>query len=201
MEINLTLEKIRKAQIIEASLRKIAEVGIQNITMDDIAAEARLSKGGIAHYFSSKELLIKETFRDFFAAIFLRGQKTMDQCAGPLDKVHSFMWLYNWEDPLVNIGYPMLFDAMAMAGHDTDYRSLLHEWFDGWIELLGCAVEEGVASGAFPVTDIQGTARAISAIYQGVATRWYLDKDAHSTEWAVSYARKAISSLVNGSKK
>jgi AcrR family transcriptional regulator len=197
----MTLEKIRKAQIIEAALRKISEVGIQNITMDDIAAEARLSKGGIAHYFSSKDLLIKETFREFFAAIFLRGQKTMDQCADPLDKVHSFMWLYSWEDPLVNIGYPMLFDAMAMAGHDADYRSLLHEWFDGWVELLGGAVEEGVASGAFPVTDIRGTARAISAIYQGVATRWYLDKDAHTTGWAVSYARKAISSLVNGSKK
>lgn len=201
MEINLTLEKIRKAQIIEASLRKIAEVGIQNITMDDIAAEAKLSKGGIAHYFSSKDLLIKETFRDFFTAIFLRGQKTMDQCSDPLDKVHSFTWLFNWEDPLVNIGYPMLFDAMAMAGHDPDYRSLLHEWFDGWIDLLGRAVEEGVASGAFPVTDVQGTARAISSIYQGVATRWYLDKNSHSTEWAVSYSKKAISSLVIDSKK
>ena len=61
----------------------------------------------------------------------------MDQYVDPLDKVLSFIWLYNWEDPLVNIGYPMLFDAMSMAGHDTDYRALFHEWFDGWIELLG----------------------------------------------------------------
>jgi AcrR family transcriptional regulator len=201
MDNNVTLEKIRKSQILEATLRKIAEVGIQNITMDDIAAEAALSKGGIAHYFSSKDLLIKETFREFFAAIFTRGKGTMEQCVDPLDKVLSFIWLYNWEDPLVNIGYPMLFDAMSMAGHDPDYRALLHEWFDGWIELLGRAVEEGVASGAFPVTDIQGTARAISSIYQGVATRWYLDKDSHSTEWAVSYSKKAISSLVYDSKK
>ena len=201
MDNTITLEKIRKSQILEATLRKIAEVGIQNITMDDIAAEAVLSKGGIAHYFSSKDLLIKETFREFFSAIFMRGKTTMEQCSDPLDKVLSFVWLYNWEDPLVNIGYPMLFDAMSMAGHDPDYRALFHDWFDGWIELLGRAVEEGVAAGMFPATDIQGTARAISSIYQGVATRWYLGRDTHTTEWAVSYTKKAISSLLFDVKK
>ena len=123
MEINLTLEKIRKSQILEATLKKIAEIGIQNITMDDIAAEAELSKGGIAYYYSSKDLLIKDAFREFFTTIFLRGQNDH----GPvrsilLDKLLSFIWLYNWDDPLVDIGYSMLFDAMSMAGHDTEYR-------------------------------------------------------------------------------
>ena len=90
----------------------------------------------------------------------------------------------------------MLFDAMSMAGHDKEYRELFHEWFDGWIELLGSALEEGVASGIFNITDIKGTARAVSSIYQGVATRWFLDKDTHSTEWAIAYSKKAITALL-----
>ncbi len=201
MNKKVTLEQIRKSQILEATFKKITEIGIQNITLDDIAEEAGLSKGGIAYYYSSKDLLIKDAFREFFNTIFLRGKAVMDQYIDPLDKLLSFTWLYNWSDPLVDIGYSMLFDAMSMAGHDGEYRALFHDWFDGWISLLGSAVEEGVASGTFTITDIKGTARAISSIYQGVATRWYLDRDTHSTEWAVRYSKTAIIALLGETKK
>lgn len=201
MNNKMTLEQIRKSQILEATFKKIREIGIQNITLDDIAAEAGLSKGGIAYYYSSKDILIKDAFREFFKTIFLRGKMIMDQYIDPIDKLLSFVWLYNWNDPLVDIGYSMLFDAMSMAGHDTEYRELFHDWFDGWISLLGSAVEEGVAAGIFRIDDIEGTARAISSVYQGVATRWYLDKDAHSTEWAVTYSKTAIIALLGETKK
>jgi AcrR family transcriptional regulator len=201
MNNKVTLEQIRKSQIIEATFKKITEIGIQNITMDDIAAEAGLSKGGIAYYYSSKDILIKDAFREFFNMIFLRSKMIMDQYPDPADKLLSFSWLYNWDDPLVNIGYSMLFDAMSMAGHDKEYRDLFHDWFDGWIDLLGKALEEGVNSRAFQIRDITGTARAISSIYQGVATRWFLDKDTHSTEWAVKYSKKAITALLVDIKK
>jgi AcrR family transcriptional regulator len=201
MNNKVTLEQIRKSQIIEATFKKITEIGIQNITLDDIADEAGLSKGGIAYYYSTKDFLIKDAFKEFFNMIFLRGKAIMDQYLDPVDKLLSFVWLYNWDDPLVHIGYSMLFDAMSMAGHDGEYRELFHDWFDGWIELLGSALEEGVASGIFNITDIKGTARAVSSIYQGVATRWYLDKDAHSTEWAIAYSKKAITALLGEIKK
>ena len=196
MNKKVTLEQIRKSQIIEATFKKITEIGIQNITLDDIAAEAGLSKGGIAYYYSTKDFLIKDAFKEFFTMIFLRGKTIMDQYLDPVDKLLSFTWLYNWDDPLVYIGYSMLFDAMSMAGHDREYRELFHDWFDGWIELLGSALEEGVASGIFNITDIKGTARAVSSIYQGVATRWFLDKDTHSTEWAIAYSKKSIIALL-----
>jgi AcrR family transcriptional regulator len=198
---NISIEKIRKSQIIDAAFKKITEIGIQNITMDDIAVEAGFSKGGIAYYYPSKDLLIKEAFREFFTTIFLRGKETMEQFAEPLDKILSFEWLYNWQDPIVHIGYCMLFDAMSMAAHDAEYRVLFHDWFNGWTSLLGSALEEGVKSGIFKIKDIKGTARAISAIYQGIATRWYLDKDSHSTEWAVTNSRKAITNLLRELKK
>ncbi len=201
MNNKVTLEQIRKSQILEAAFKKITEIGIQNITMDDIAVQAGLSKGGIAYYYSTKESLIKDAFKEFFNMIFLRGKTIMDQYLDPVDKLLSFVWLYNWEDPLVDIGYSMLFDAMSMAGHDMEYRDIFHEWFDGWIALLGSALEEGVDSGVFNITDIKGTARAISSIYQGVATRWFLDKDTHSTEWAVIYSKKAITALLGEIKK
>lgn len=192
-----TLESLRKLQIIGATLKKISEIGVQYVTLDDIAMEAGLSKGGIAYYYTSKELLIREAFREFFDRIFQRSRETMDRYVDPLDKLLSFEWLYNWNDPEIDIGYSMLFDCMSMAGHDADFQKMYHKWVENWISLLIVAVRNGAEAGEFAISDIDGTARAISSIYHGMATRWYLDKHSHSTEWAVSYAKKAIRGLLN----
>jgi AcrR family transcriptional regulator len=198
---NTELINIRKSQIISATLKAIAQVGITNLRLEDIAQEAGLSKGGIAYYYSSKEELIMDSFREFFDQIFIQSKYTMNWYIDPLDKLLSFEWLYNWKDPDVYIGYSMLFDCISLAGHDPEFQKLFHDWVENWITLLAQAVEEGVLAGIFKTKDIEGTARAISAIYHGIATRWFIDKESHTTEWAVSYSRKAISALLCNTKK
>jgi AcrR family transcriptional regulator len=197
MAENVTLETIRKPQIIDATLKKISEVGFYNVTMDDVAREAGLSKGGIAHYFPSKESLFKEAFRVFNERIFQRGKEVMDQKNNPLDKLLSFTWLYNRDDPDYDIGYPLHFDCMALAARDGEYREIFHEWVNNWIALLSEALEEGVSSGEYAITDIEGTARTISAVYHGIALRWFLDSESHSTEWAVESLNGAITHLMS----
>jgi AcrR family transcriptional regulator len=190
------LEEIRKGQIIMATLKRISEAGMANITMDTIAREAGLSKGGVAHYFQSKELLCREAFRIFFERIFQRSRDTIRECADPLSKLLSFGWLYNWDDPDVNLGYPLLFDSMAMATRDAEYRRLFHEWVDNWIEMLGDAIREGQGQGKFKGVDPDSMARTISAVYHGVAVRWYIDREGHSTEWALRAVRESITRLL-----
>jgi AcrR family transcriptional regulator len=197
MAENITLETIRKPQIIEATIRKISDVGFSNVTMEDIAREAGLSKGGIAHYFSSKESLFKEAFRAFFDRIFRRGRETMDQFNDPLDKLLSFVWLYDRDDPDLYTGYPLHFDCMALAARDREYRGIFHEWVDNWIALLSEALEQGVSSGKYIIDDIEELARTISAIYHGIALRWFLDSESHSSEWAVESLNGAITHLMS----
>jgi len=196
MGANSLLESIRKPQIVEAALRTIAERGFQNVTLDDVARAAGLSKGGLVHYFPSKDALIKEAVVDFYGRIFERGRETRDRFDTPLDKVLSFTWLYDWDDPDVAVGYRLLFDFMALASQDDDYRRLFHDWVEGWVELLSEAIEAGVADGLFNVDDVGRAARTVSAIYQGIATRWYLDRETHSSEWAVDSLRRAVTFLL-----
>ncbi len=196
MQEYMTLEQMRRAQILDAALRLISEVGVQNVIMDDIAEKAGLSKGGVAHYYSSKDILIKEAFQAFFSMIFQRSRDTLEQYEEPLDQVLSFMWLYNWDDPDVGIGYPLLYDCIALAARDREYRDLFQDWVNNWIDLLASALDLGVEQGVFAITDIDGTARAISSIYQGIAMRWFIVRDDHPTEWAVSYCTQAIKQLL-----
>ncbi len=196
MPPNADLEALRKAQIIDAALRTIAERGCANVTMDDICKAAGLSKGGLAHYYRSKDDLFKAAFQEFFQRIFLRGEQTMAAFDDPLDKVLSFEWLYNFEDPDVETGYPILYDFMSIAVHDQGYREIFSDWINSWVRLLQSAIELGQTQGRFQNVQSEPAARAISAIYQGMATRWYLARKEHPTAWAVDSVKRAIVGLL-----
>jgi AcrR family transcriptional regulator len=190
------LEVIRKTQILDAALHTIATNGHANVTMDDICKTAGLSKGGLAHYFKSKKTLFRAAFTAFFDRIFLRSQETMAAIDDPMGQLLSFDWLYNLEDPDLNIGYPIVLDVMSIAAHDETYRTIFHDWINNWITLLTNTIEKGVEAGNFQNLDPEATARTISAIYQGIATRWYLDPESHSTEWAITSFKQAINGLM-----
>jgi AcrR family transcriptional regulator len=164
--------------------------------LEEVAKAADLSKGGLAHYFPSKEILFRETFKEFFNRVFTRGLETMNQYDDPLEKLLSFQWIFSPEDPDIKTGYPLLFDGMSLAAHDPEYGSLFHDWFDNWVVMIKVALKEGVDAGRFAVDDPDGTARAVSAIYQGIGTRWFLDPGTHSTDWAITFLRLSITRLV-----
>ena len=190
------LEAIRRTQILEAAQATIAQRGCANVTMEDIARAAGLSKGGLAHYYKSKKELFKAVFEAFFDEIFQRGRTTMAGFKGPMAKLLSFGWLYDREDPALDVGYPILFDFMSIVVHDEEYRGIFHNWINNWIELLQGALEAGIKRGVFAGLNPEQTARTISAIYQGVATRWYLDPASHTDDWAKLSITQAITGLM-----
>ncbi|MGC9325672.1 MAG: TetR/AcrR family transcriptional regulator [Desulfomonilia bacterium] len=191
------LEAIRKAQILDAALRTIADYGCSNVTMDDICRAAGLSKGGLNHYFKSKNDLFMAVFQEFFKQIFQRGEDTMNTFTDPMDKLLSFSWLYGEDDPDLHVGYPILFDFMSVAVHEPEYRKFFQEWIDNWLTLLKKAIILGKDQGMFAGVDPDSAAMIISAIYQGIATRWYLAPETHSTKWALDSLERSVRGLLS----
>lgn len=190
------LEEIRRSQILLAALKVMSQKGSFDATMEDIASEAGLSKGGLAHYFKSKNELFIAAFREFFAQVFERCRLGMEVTDDPLEKLLAFGLLFDPDEPYVPLGYPILFDCMAKAAHDPAYREVFEEWVEGWIALLSGALALGVERGLFRPLDPDPLARAISAIYQGTAERWFLAPTRHSREWAVNAVNEAIKGLM-----
>lgn len=64
-------EKIRtkKAHITQTLMRLLSEKVYSQISIEDVAAAAGLSKGGLRHYFSTKEELYTELIESFFSQI------------------------------------------------------------------------------------------------------------------------------------
>ena len=190
------LEEIRKTQILEAALRSISARGSANVTMEEIAQAAGLSKGGLAHYYKSKNDLFKATFKEFFHRVFERVKKEVSGIQDPMEKLLGFEMLFDPDDPDVVMGYPLLFDCMVLASRDETYRALFDEWVNNWITVLKGIIEEGIAQGIFSGLDPEAMARTISAIYQGIATRWCLAPEAHSRDWALDSVKRSITGLM-----
>ena len=197
MGVNRAIQSIRIPQIVEAAVEIIAEKGIKEATLDAVAKKAGLSKGGLIHYFPTKKDLIEAAVKGFFARIFERGKEIRDKIDDPYEQLASFTWLYDRNDPDNFRGYRMFFEIMTIASANEEYRQIFHQWVNGWVELLKASIEKGVKRGDFQVENPEEAAKTISAVYQGVASRWFLDPENHSDEWARETVRNLIKFIVS----
>ena len=67
------IEAARRAQIIEAALATIADLGFMNASLAQIARRAGISKGVIGYYFPTKDDLVKAVVDSFY----MTGHETM----------------------------------------------------------------------------------------------------------------------------
>ena len=95
----------------------------------------------------------------------------------------------------VKMGY-----ETARAVKEKAFQALFRDWISNWITMLSGIIREGIAQGSMREVDPVDTAKKISAVYQGVASRWYLDRARHSTEWARKTVRDTIEMLVKNEK-
>jgi len=191
------LEEIRKKQILEAGLKTLTRKGIATVTLDDVCKEAGLSKGGMVHYYKSKQILFMAVFEEFFRRIFQQSVDTMESYDTPMDKLLSFGWLYDWENEDTAWGYPLILNLMFLSAHDEEYRDMLRGWIGKWVTLLGEALELGIKQEIFLPMDVIQTAQSLSAVFQGVGTRWFLARETHSSDWAVTTFNNAIKGILS----
>src|SRR5687768_6253474 len=67
----------RRAQLLELGLRLFAERAYDDVSIDDIAEEAGISKGLLYHYFGSKRDFYVATVREAAAQLQLRTEPDM----------------------------------------------------------------------------------------------------------------------------
>jgi AcrR family transcriptional regulator len=193
----VSMKAIRKDEIMQAALTVLSERGSTNVTLDDIAKASGFSKGGITYYYSSKDALIKDVFEYFFSDVYKRADAETGKKDTPLEKILSYVWLYDRNDDQCSKIYPLLFDVLVLATNNDEYRASIQKWVHSWLDQAVKILEEGNSIGDFHIEDIQGTAMLISAIAQGIGTRWFLDKDSHTTEWAQKAYTQAIIATLN----
>jgi AcrR family transcriptional regulator len=158
----------RREQILDAAAAVFARVGVRESRMDDIVAEADLSKGALYWYFKSKDDLVAAFIERLFARAienFRQLLKTEQSFQVGLDAIAE----YTTAD-LRQIGRmrSVVLEYYALAARDARVRERVRGYIETFVELFATMIENAIARGECRAVDARKTALAVEAMFEGI---------------------------------
>ena len=170
-------EPERRLALLKAAFREVAEKGFSEVTLDDIARRAGVSKGITLYYFDSKEELFRELFGWLIDSIHARMREAV-AAEDPVAKVRA----------LVALIFPVALEEPRVLPR---VRGLLRAWPRGArpsarstsastraaARSTAAIVEEGMRRGVFLVRDRHEAGSTMRAMFDGLMMQWLSEKD------------------------
>jgi AcrR family transcriptional regulator len=154
---------IRRAELLDRASALFVQHGYDNVSLNDLIADAGVSKGAFYHWFPSKDALIsalaEHSAREGLAVI----EEALAQCGGnALDRLNAM--LQAGFDVKMNAGTPeLLAAAVSLLRPENShlYGRIVAAEEDLFRPLLTRLISEGVAEGIFDTFDPEGVADMI----------------------------------------
>src|SRR5262245_11834136 len=175
------LEAERRLLLLKSAFREVAEKGFSEVTLDDIARRAGVSKGVTLYYFDSKEELFRELFGWLIDSIHGRMKEAVAAEQDPVAKVRALVALI-FPSPSKNRAFFRAFvDFCGLAARREAFREVNARFYAGCREIDGGIVEEGMRRGVFAVRDASEAASTMRAMFDGLMMQWLSEKDPEGT--------------------
>ncbi len=178
------LAHTRRSQILDAAVAVFARKGFHKARMDDIVAEAGLSKGALYWYFDSKDELIAAILDRFF-------DREMSDLAGLVSAGGSA--LLRLEQVQRQVGtdlarfnrlLPITFEFYAVAARQSGVQAAVQGYFEKYRRLLKALVEQGIDRGELRPVDADQIALVLIALFEGTLLLNVLDPEA--VDWSLT---------------
>jgi len=161
-------KKSRKEDIFHAAVACFNARGYYETTMDSIAEQAGISKGGIYYHFTSKKELFLELFHYRVSRYFDQIKDIIKQIDDPEERLRLFMSksidIFRENDDF----FKFCIEFLAMGVREREIRTIMTSFYKESVTTFKHIIEEGAASGKFKASDSDKTARAVYLLFMGV---------------------------------
>jgi len=126
------LEKQEKKRnhIIWSAFNAIAKIGYINLTVEDIAEEAEISKGGFHYYFETKDEVMLEVMKTFVDFFLVSMNISVPDQGRPLERMRGII-TYTMKMSLNHKEYiRVIIDYWAQFNYNRDLRKIYLEYQD-----------------------------------------------------------------------
>lgn len=163
-------------RVLQAAARCFGVRGYHRATVEEIAREARLSKGAIYTYFASKEEIFLRLNERRWKELFPRLEGAASGDGDPWERLLA-VWdaIFAFHQALETdvTGPRVEFEFWLEAGRQPGLRRILEERRQRLVRLLASLISEGVAAGIFrPRIDPESLARLFWSLNDGLAGHW-----------------------------
>ncbi|MBI6875648.1 TetR family transcriptional regulator [Clostridium aciditolerans] len=186
------MEPIRRSQIINSTLECICIEGIEKMSLDMVAKEAKCSKGVISYYYKSKDNLILESFRAFLNYYKIKIDSEIRKNMTPYEMLRvvqenalpKYYNMNNEPEPKLNVSEldgvklmnippakkaKLFVNFFSRAMIDTNLQEALQEVYKEDYSGISSIISHGTKAEIFKETDINKSAYAIMALYIGIS--------------------------------
>ncbi|MEO8349542.1 MAG: TetR family transcriptional regulator C-terminal domain-containing protein [Acidobacteriota bacterium] len=188
-------EAERRIALLRAAFREVGEKGFSEVTLDDIARRAGVSKGVTLYYFESKEDLFRELFRWLIDSIHARMRDAVRSVDDPREKVRALIAVIFPSAARNRAFFRAFVDFCGLAARRESFREVNERFYAGCVEIDGGIVEAGMRRGTFPLRDTKEAASTMRAIFDGLMMQWLAEKDPEAS--FASYRERCERELLN----
>ncbi|QQK79103.1 TetR/AcrR family transcriptional regulator [Salicibibacter cibi] len=132
----------KREKILKAAAKTVSRVGIGNVTLEQVAEEAGISKGGLLYHFPSKQALLKGMVDYVF--------KRSNEAIAEYENAHDFSLSYvlSTLDDVDREGDISTMDKSAIMAiaNDRDLLTPMQQQYNEWMRLLRAENSEEVAT-------------------------------------------------------
>jgi len=154
----------QKASVVQAAAIIIQQFGFEKTTMGDIAKALRMGKSSLYHYFTSKEDIFLEVFKNEVAELRDEFLKAIDAEPTPEGKIRAYI-LKRTEMYRRKLNQHMEFVEATTERYELLLK--IHKMFDeDEIRIISGILQQGVAVGRFSIRDIPTTSTTIVTAFR-----------------------------------
>lgn len=162
--------RARQQIVVDAAAQAIADLGLANVRVSDIAERAGMTSGHVTYYFPSKTDLLMLAIRRSEESLVEQVDAELDGIAEPWARLERLIEL-SASNGRGDPGWILWFQVWSDAATDDTVAEVHNELDARWREILRGALDYGRARGAFAFDDLDDTAEVISAAIDGLSVQ------------------------------
>ena len=188
----------RRALIVQAALRVIAENGVSAATTRAIVAEAGMSLASFHYAFRSHAEMMRELISHVVDAEVTAAFATVHPGADVRTTIRDAMQAY-FDYVMADPGHEqVMFELFHYSLRTPGLEPLAREQYEKYWESVAQVVDVGAqavgATWSLPVADV---ARLIVTLTDGITLAWLATRDSAAAERSLDFAADSIASLVS----
>lgn len=190
------IEQARRAQVIDAAVKTIAEFGYANTSLSRIAETAQISKSVISYHFSNKDELLTEVVLHLFTSSWERVEPRLHAETTALGKVSA--WITEQLNHFGNHPDQAAAIGQIVGNHRTTGQSRRFESeIESSVTLLAGIIADGQRNGELADVDPTVAAVTINSAVEGAISRSVAVPGTDLNAYAVNLVKLATRALTD----